>query len=714
LAALPTAVTLRAGAPLQIPLDGFDADGDSLVFAHSLSNKTVSTSFSPSTNRSLKVSVSHASSGASDPAFNGDLILKLFEDKAPITTARVIQLAQSGFYNNLSFHRVMDNFVIQGGDPLGNGTGGSGVGFDDEFASGYQFTGSGQLAMAKSYDDTNDSQFFITEGPQRHLDFNHTIFGQLVEGEAVRDRISAVPTDANGKPLGAVTITSVSVIDDRQNGVLTLSVPNNVTSGSVDVSVVARDPSGQDSVARTFTVTIAPDTTDDPPILGPVADLVTRANTPVSFQLTSSDVEGTLPAYLNWAGIYQNFQLNHPEIGARYLPPDSAGNVTAAVDFTTGLATVTPTNNVAGVFPIYVGVAQDVGAYDSQVVPLFVSPAAPASIDLLGVTDTGVSPIDNVVRLDNSGAASRLQFLVTGVLPGSVVKIMDGGTVIGQANVSAGATQVVVTTSGAAALADGTHNLTATQTLANYAWGVGNRSGVTDLVSLGSAGLAVTVDTAAPGVAVAPFDVSVAPQGLTLTFSEDVADTLAAGDLKVTNVATGATVAVATLTPVGGGGYRFTFDVPGGVLPDGNYHAALAAGDVTDRAGNALAAGVGVDFYVLAGDANRDRTVNFDDLLVVAKNYNKVGVTYAEGDLNYDGLVNFDDLLVLAKAYNKTLAAPLAAAPALEASTVTAAVAPTTATTAESTSDDSVLADPSPVRPAPAKPKPAAKPAGRN
>src|SRR5690606_19222892 len=103
----------------------------------------------------------------------------------------------------LKFHRVLNNFVIQGGDPLGNGTGGSTLGdFDDQFHLDLQHNRTGVLSYAKSADDTNDSQFFITEGPQRFLDFNHSVFGQLVEGETVRQGISnTAVVDEAGVPV---------------------------------------------------------------------------------------------------------------------------------------------------------------------------------------------------------------------------------------------------------------------------------------------------------------------------------------------------------------------------------------------------------------------------------------------------------------------------------------------------------------------------------
>jgi cyclophilin family peptidyl-prolyl cis-trans isomerase len=681
-ATLP-AVTLLGGAPLQVPIDGSDADGDTLTYTVSTNAPQITATLSPTTNRSLKISVAHTSSGASDPAFTGDLVLNLFEDRAPKTTARIIQLAQSGFYNNLIFHRVIPDFVIQAGDPLGNGTGGSGTQFDDEFNPNLQFTGPGLLAMAKSYDDTNDSQFFINEGTQRNLDFNHTIFGQLVEGDAIREKISNVPRDANDKPLGAVKMTAVSVFNDTQNRVLTLSVPPGL-SGAATVTVTVNDGHGG-SYQQTFNVTVGSDTFNDPPILGPVANVSTRANTPVNLQLTSTDVEGTAPAYLNWAGLYNNFQPTGQPV--RLLPPDnqppdsSNRDIDVAVDFNTGLTTMTPKNNVAGVFPIYLGVAQDLGAFDSQIVPLFVSPAAPSSIDLLSASDTGVSDTDNITRLNNASAGTKLSFQINGVNAGAVVQLFDGPTLLGQATVASGATSVVITTSGSTALANGQHNLTATQTLSNLAWAVGNQSGTVTLASL-AASQAITIDTTAPtSTAPATFSSLTTAQTIGYTFSENLGGSVIPSDLTVMNLTTNTAIPVAAMAvnyTAGNNKPSITFPGYPNGLPDGNYHVTLTAGGVTDVAGNAVASLPVLDFFVLAGDANHDRKVDFSDLAIMAQNYNSSGKTFDKGDFNYDGSVDFLDLALLAQRYNTSLAAP--AAPVVEAAPVIAsavAMAPT-------------------------------------
>jgi peptidyl-prolyl cis-trans isomerase B (cyclophilin B) len=125
----------------------------------------------------------------------GDINLKLFDNEAPLTVSSFLFLAKKGFYDGISFHRVIDNFMIQGGDPLGNGTGGPGaVGFKsfpyqgrdvsypyaDEFQSGKVFNKSGILAMANAGPGTNGSQFFITHVPTPHLNNKHTIFGEVL------------------------------------------------------------------------------------------------------------------------------------------------------------------------------------------------------------------------------------------------------------------------------------------------------------------------------------------------------------------------------------------------------------------------------------------------------------------------------------------------------------------------------------------------------
>ncbi|MEM7166264.1 MAG: peptidylprolyl isomerase [Planctomycetota bacterium] len=115
----------------------------------------------------------------------GDIFIQLFPDIAPITVASFSNLAKRGYYDGLKFHRVIANFMIQGGDPQGNGMGGPGYKFEDEFNPGLRHDGPGVLSMANSGKRTNGSQFFITHGPTPHLDDKHSVFGRVLSGQDV-------------------------------------------------------------------------------------------------------------------------------------------------------------------------------------------------------------------------------------------------------------------------------------------------------------------------------------------------------------------------------------------------------------------------------------------------------------------------------------------------------------------------------------------------
>jgi len=141
----------------------------------------------------------------------GDIKVKLFADKAPLTVLNFLRLSSNGFYDGLIFHRVIKSFMIQGGDPLGNGTGGPDYQFEDEFDSSLRFDKPGMLAMANSGPGTNGSQFFITTIQTPWLNDAHTIFGEVVEGMDVLTTIENVATGPMDKPLEDVKINEVIV-----------------------------------------------------------------------------------------------------------------------------------------------------------------------------------------------------------------------------------------------------------------------------------------------------------------------------------------------------------------------------------------------------------------------------------------------------------------------------------------------------------------------
>ena len=149
---------------------------------------------------------------------HGDIKLNLFGNEAPVTVKNFVDLAtgeKTGkpFYNGVIFHRIISGFMIQGGDPLGQGFGGPGYSFADEFHGELQFDRPYILAMANSGPNSNGSQFFITSAPTTWLNRKHTIFGEVKDAasQAVVDKIESTPTGAQDKPVTPVVINSVTI-----------------------------------------------------------------------------------------------------------------------------------------------------------------------------------------------------------------------------------------------------------------------------------------------------------------------------------------------------------------------------------------------------------------------------------------------------------------------------------------------------------------------
>lgn len=155
----------------------------------------------------------------------GTITIKLLSKEAPITVANFVGLAEGTkefkdpktgkmvkypFFNGLTFHRVISGFMIQGGDPLGNGTGGPGYQFDNENTNA-SFNKAGVVAMANAGKDTNGSQFFITVAPTPSLQGSYNVFGEVIAGQDVADKISKVPTNPQDKPLTPVVIKSITI-----------------------------------------------------------------------------------------------------------------------------------------------------------------------------------------------------------------------------------------------------------------------------------------------------------------------------------------------------------------------------------------------------------------------------------------------------------------------------------------------------------------------
>lgn len=454
--------TVGIGAPLHVGVDAYSPLGGPLTVTVSVSDPSLLDAEVLTGNRSIRI----------DMEGYGDMVLELFEQRAPRASGRVADLAEDNFYDGIIFHRVIDNFMIQGGDPTGTGTSGSNLGtFDDDFHPELLHVGPNMISFAKSSDDTNNSQFFITEVSTRYLDGNHSVFGQVVEGSDVREAISETSTGAADRPDIDVEITNVSVFNDTENSIVMLR-PTGAGTGQVSVTYTVTDQAGN-SVSETTQVTVGIDPDNTQPWLNDIATPdPTAVNTNAELQLSSTDVEGDAVTYF-----------------AQSL--SSSGNGTVEVDANDGLLTVTPANGFAGTIDVRVGVRPGTGVVgnsgsdsDTQTVAfLFESEGilAPIVVDLAASSDSGVSDSDSVT---SSGA---MTFQVDGVEEGATVELVDLGSsaVVGTAVSSD--TSVLITTSNIAALGDGTYQLAARQT----------SGGQTSVVS---PTLTLIYDTTQPGI----------------------------------------------------------------------------------------------------------------------------------------------------------------------------------------------------------------------
>jgi len=162
-------------------------------------------------------------------------------------------------------------------------------------------------------------------------------------------------------------------------------------------------------------------------------------------------------------------------------------------------------------------------------------------------------------------------------------------------------------------------------------------------------------DTTVPTVVSSNFDFAAMPQNVSIQFSEDVSASLDGSELSLVNLVSGDTIPASDLSFSYGNDNVASWSYVPGILPDGDYRATLTASSVSDAAGNSLAADSTIDFFTLAGDTNRDRMVDFSDMVNLAQHYNTTGTTFDQGDFNMDHVVDFNDLVILAQNYNSGL-----------------------------------------------------------
>lgn len=343
-----------------VPITASDTDGDTLTYTVTSDNPNIAVDLHRG-NPYLRMQVRYTPTGQTTTV-DRELVFELLQDVAPNTVSKIIGLVNSGFYTNKQIYRLAPNFVIQGGG-RNNAATGPGFPFDDEFNANAIFTGDAQLAMAKGADDTNSSEFFVTFGAQRSLDFNHTIFGQLVRGRSTIDEIvNLLPrTDFPGlpgsfEPVNPVTILNASLVQNKTDAVLTVR-STSATPTTGHVTVVVSDGSSTDQ--KQFNVSVETDSINNAPFLGPVPNQRTTVGTPLTFRLTATDLE--------------NGPLNFNVSKVNATDPDRA-----TIRVNGDQVTITPNNGFVGSFDLVARVSQTgASGDDSQRFTVTVDPAPP-------------------------------------------------------------------------------------------------------------------------------------------------------------------------------------------------------------------------------------------------------------------------------------------------------------------------------------------------
>ena len=308
------AASVPAGKSLTIPITATSSNGRPLAYTITSSTNRITVEVHTN-NPFWKMSVVQFAASNAPGAFQtpfrggiatvtniGDMTLMLFKDRAPRSVDVFKGLSCAGFYNsNTIFHRVIPGFMIQGGCPLTNGTGGPIFRYDDEFNSRAMFSGSGQLALANSGKDTDGSQFFITLGPQRFLDFGYTLFGQLLRGFNVVTNVINTPrnsTNTTDRPYADVIITRASLVTNTTDMVITLT-GTNLAGVSGTIQVIADDGLAGGRVTNTFMATTVADASNSQAFLKmpPITNLFLTAGIRYTNYIQAQDLEGNAVSY---------------------------------------------------------------------------------------------------------------------------------------------------------------------------------------------------------------------------------------------------------------------------------------------------------------------------------------------------------------------------------------------------------------------------------
>lgn len=446
------AITVPATLGYQVPLNGSGGGATTQNFTVQTSNPDIKATVAQG--KFLTLTISHTAADAKDITFNGSLTFQLFDDLTPLTTSRIESFVTSGFYNSKAFHRIAGgfptatDFIIQGGSANGFGTGFSGqpgAPFVDEFNQQLAFTGTLQLAMANAGPDTNDTQFFITTGSPRFLDFKHTVFAQLVaDPQNIIPKMTQVELEQNPQvglgnpnapkdfPVSKIQINSAALSNTNPNGVIHVDATRAKAGETSTVTVTANDPATSTKATRSFSVNVAANTQNERAFLKqlpyPSKIVTTTPGTTTNpavvytqhvavnqkdiFILPAVDPEGDKLTYTVQAG------LTTSATGTQSFVPIPATQGTATVDQATGIVTVTPAQGFTGDINLLVGVrdqtnraasgatADDPANFDWHQIILNVSGTTPTALTpiALPVTQTVAAGNGSTIQLNGQSA----------------------------------------------------------------------------------------------------------------------------------------------------------------------------------------------------------------------------------------------------------------------------------------------------------------------
>jgi len=372
-------VSIPAGKSLTIPITATSTNGRPLTYTVTSSTNRITVELHTN-NPFWKLSVVQVAASNAPGAYLtpfrgglamvtnvGEMTLLLLRDRAPRTVDVFQGLTMAGYFSsNTIFHRVVNNLnnlaVVQAGDPQTNGAGGPIFRYDDEFHPRSIFSGNGQLAMANSGKDTDGSQFFLTQGPQRFLDFGYSLFGQLIRGFNVLTNIITTPTNNTAsRPLRDVIITRASFVTNYTDTAITLT-GTNLAGVAGTIRVIADDGVGG-RVTNTFTAaTVSDAANDDPPFLSvpAITNLIVPVNGRLTNWIASTDLENNTKFY---DAYYSDL-----------IPPSYAYSPSKSNSWFAQFPTnspqfiLMPSNNYSGPLKIYVAVAPNASftTYDYQ------------------------------------------------------------------------------------------------------------------------------------------------------------------------------------------------------------------------------------------------------------------------------------------------------------------------------------------------------------